>query len=98
LSGQPEVQPQHIGGGQSTVNMDSQFGAPQTMPSAKPVDATMTLTKPFPGTNAAPEPEAAYQQPQPNLGFAQRSGGTYSDDEMQRMVALSQQLQNNYTA
>ena len=59
-----------------------------------PPDATMTLTKPFP----IPEPEAAYQQPQPNLGFAQRSGGTYSDDEMQRMVALSQQLQNNYTA
>ena len=46
----------------------------------------------------SPEPEAAYQQPQPNLGFAQRSGGTYSDDERQRMVALSQQLQNNYTA
>jgi hypothetical protein len=56
-----------------------------------PPDATMTLTKPFPITSST-------RQSPPNLGLGQRAGGTYGDAEMQRMVALSQQLQNQSVA
>ena len=103
LAGQPAVQ-QHIGGGMSSPDMASQFGsAPQPMQMMNnrsitappemynPPDSTMTLTKPFPITSST-------RQPQPNLGFAQKSGGTYGDADMQRMVALSQQLQNQSVA
>ena len=56
-----------------------------------PPDATMTLTKPFPITSST-------RQSPPNLGLGQRAGGTYGDADMQRMVALSQQLQNQSVA
>ena len=66
-----------------TSEDDFQFGSTP--------DATMTLTKPFPITSST-------RQSPPNLGLGQRAGGTYGDAEMQRMVALSQQLQNQSVA
>jgi hypothetical protein len=77
----PQIPPQHIGGATSNVNMQPSFQQAQEQMATPDHKMTMSISPP------AQIPFSAPPNPYGN------AGGGYADADMQRMVALSQQLQ-----